>query len=164
MAKQAKPIPDGFHAVTPHLVVREAAKAIEFYKKAFGAEEIAKIPGPDGKSVMHAELKFGDSIVMLGNESPQMQRWVSPQQLKGTTIALHLYVKDVDQAMQRAVGAGATVSMPAMDAFWGDRYGRVTDPFGHEWSLATHKQDLTHDEITKGAHAFFANIGEGHKK
>ena len=164
MAKQAKPIPDGYHAVTPHLVVREAAKAIEFYKKAFGAEEMARMPGPDGKLVMHAQLKIGDSIVMLGDEFPQMQRWVSPQQLKGTTIALHLYVKDVDQAFKRAVDAGATVSMPVMDTFWGDRYGRVTDPWGHEWSLATHKRDLTLDEIAKGAQAFFANIGQGPKK
>ena len=164
MPKQAKPIPDGFHAVTPHLVVREAAKAIEFYKKAFGAEEIARMPGPDGKFVMHAELRIGDSIVMLGDEFPQMQRWVSPQQLKGTSIALHLYVKDVDQAFKRAVAAGATVSMPVMDAFWGDRYGRVTDPFGHEWSLATHKQDLTPEQIAKGAEAFFANVGQEHKK
>ena len=108
MAKQAKPIPEGFHALTPHLVVREAAKAIEFYKKAFGAEEIARMPGPDGKFVMHAELKIGDSIVMLGDEFPQMQRWVSPQQLRGTTIALHLYVKDVDQAFKRAVDAVTT--------------------------------------------------------
>ena len=164
MAKQARAVPDGFHAVTPHLVVREAAKAIEFYKKAFGAEEIARMAGPDEKFVMHAELKIGDSIVMLGDEFPQMRRWVSPQSLKGTSIALHLYVKDVDQAFKRAVAAGATVSMPVMDAFWGDRYGRVTDPFGHEWSLATHKQDLTRDEITKGAQAFFANISKGNKK
>ena len=164
MATQAKPIPDGFHALTPHLVVREAAKAIEFYKKAFGAEEIARMAAPDGKFVMHAELKIGDSIVMLGDEFPQMQRWVAPQSLKGTTIALHMYVKDVDAAFKRAVDAGATVSMPVMDAFWGDRYGRVTDPWGHEWSLATHKQDLTPEQIAKGAEAFFANIGKGHNK
>ncbi len=164
MGKPAKPIPDGYHGVTPHLVIREAAKAIEFYKKAFGAEERARMPGPDGKCIMHAEIKIGDSIVMLGEEFPQMQRWVSPQQLKGTTIALHLYVKDVDAAFERAVDAGATASMPVMDTFWGDRYGRVTDPWGHEWSLATHKQDLTMDEISQGAQAFFANIGKGQKK
>lgn len=164
MTKLAKPVPEGYHSVTPHLVVREAGKAIEFYKQAFGAEEMARMPGPDGRSIMHAELRIGDSRVMLGEEFPQMQRWVSPQQLKGTTIALHMYVKDVDAAFSRAVNAGATVSMPVMDTFWGDRYGRVTDPWGHEWSLATHKQDLTLEEITKGAQAFFAGIGGGPKK
>ena len=164
MADQVKPIPDGFHAVTPHLVLREGAKAIEFYKKAFGAEERGRLLAPDGKSIMHAQLKIGDSILMLCEEIPQMQRYVSPQQLKGTTIALHMYVNDVDAAFKRAIDAGATVSMPVMDTFWGDRYGRVTDPWGHEWSLATHKQDLTPDEIAKGAKAFFANIAAGHKK
>jgi len=164
MANKAKPIPDGFHSVAPHLVVRGAAKAIEFYKKAFGAEEVARMATPDGKFVMHAELKIGDSIVMLGDEFPQMQRWVSPSSLKGTSIALHLYVQNVDQAFKRAVDAGATVSMPVMDAFWGDRYGRITDPFGHEWSLATHKQDLTPEQIAQGAEAFFAAIGKANKK
>ncbi len=164
MASQVKPIPDGYHAITPHLVLREGVKAIEFYKKAFGAEERGRIPGPDGKSILHAELKIGDSILMLCDEIPQMQRYVSPQQLKGTTIALHMYVKDVDAAFKRAVDAGATVSMPVMDTFWGDRYGRVTDPWGHEWSLATHKQDLTLDEIAKGAETFFASISGGQKK
>lgn len=151
-----KPIPEGFHTMTPHLIVRDAAKAIEFYKKAFGAEEIMRMPGPDGKTVMHAELKIGDSMMMLCEEFPQMERWVAPQSLKGTTVAICLYVENADKAFQRAVDAGATVSMPMMDAFWGDRYGKVTDPFGHEWEMATHKQDLTPEQIGKGAEAFFA--------
>jgi len=161
MPAKAKPIPDGFHAVTPHMVMRDAAKAIEFYKKAFGAEEIMRHPGPDGKLIIHAQLKIGDSILMLCDEFPKMERYLSPASLKGTTIALHLYVKDVDASFQRAVAAGATVSMPVMDAFWGDRYGRVTDPFGHEWSMATHKEDLTPQQVAKGAEAFFANLGKG---
>lgn len=163
MAANVKAIPDGYHTITPHLVIRNAAKAIEFYKKAFGAEEIARMPGPDGKSVMHAELSIGNSKFMIGDESPHMQRWVSPDSLKGTTLALHLYVEDVDKVVDRAVKAGATVSMPVMDAFWGDRYGRVTDPFGHEWGVATHKKDLTPDEITKGAHEFFKSMGSCEK-
>ena len=161
MPAKAKPIPDGFHAITPHMVVRDCPKAIEFYKKAFGAEEVMRHLGPDGKLIMHAQLKIGDSIFMMCDEFPQMQRYISPTSLKGTTIALHLYVKDVDSAFQRAVNAGATVSMPVMDTFWGDRYGRVTDPFGHEWSFATHKEDLTPEQVAKGAEAFFANIGKG---
>jgi PhnB protein len=144
MATPAKPIPEGYSTVTPHLVVRGASKAIEFYKKAFGAEEMDRMPGPDGRTVMHATLKF-----------PQMERWVSPQKLNGTTIGLHIYTENVDKALARAVAAGAKVSMPVMDTFWGDRYGRVTDPFGHEWSMATRKQDLTPAEIQNGAQEFF---------
>lgn len=155
----ANPIPEGFRTVTPHLVVKGAAEAIEFYQKAFGAEEILRMPAPDGTSVLHAELKIGDSMLMLCDEFPGMERWVSPQSLNGTTMAICLYVEDVDKSFQRAVDAGATVSMPVMDAFWGDRYGKVADPFGHEWELATHKKDLTPEEIAKGAEEFFKNMG-----
>lgn len=161
MANKVQPIPERFGTLTPYLVARDASKAIEFYKKAFGAEEIFRMPGPDGNGVMHAEIKIGNSVLMLVDEMPQMKSWVSPQSLKGTTVTLHLYVEDVDAMFKRAVDAGATVSMPVMDAFWGDRYGKVTDPFGHEWSIATHKQDLTPEEIQKGAQEFFAGMADG---
>lgn len=153
-----KPIPEGFRTITPHMVVRDAAKAIEFYKKAFGAEAHICLPGPDGKSVMHAELKIGDSLLMICDEFPGMERWVSPQSLNGTTMAIALYVEDVDKSFKRAVDAGAKVSMPVMDTFWGDRYGKISDPFGHEWEIATHKKDLTPEEIEKGAEEFFKNM------
>ena len=161
MSNQAKPIPEGFHTVTPYLVCRDAAGAIDFYKKAFGAEEIFRMPGPAGQGVMHAEIQIGDSYVMVSDEMPRMEHWGSPQKLNGTTVCIHLYVEDVDAACEKAVAAGATVSMPVMDAFWGDRYGRLTDPFGHHWSIATHKQDLTPEEIAKGAEEFFKNMGGG---
>ena len=154
----ANPIPEGFHTVTPHMIVRDAQQAIDFYKKAFGAEEVCLMPGPDGKDVMHAELQIGDSRIMMCGEWPGMERFLSPETLKGTTICMHMYVNDVDAAFKKAVDAGATPSMPVMDTFWGDRYGKVTDPFGHEWSIATHKQDLTPEQIAKGAGEFFAQM------
>lgn len=153
-----KPIPDGFRTVTPHMVVRDAEAAIEFYKKAFGAEEIMRMPGPDGKGVMHAEIKIGDSIIMMCGEMPQMERWVSPAKLNGTTMAICLYVPDCDAAFDRAVSAGAKVSMPLTDMFWGDRYGKLTDPFGHEWEIATHKKDLTPEEMGKAAEEAFKHM------
>ena len=159
MATPGKPIPEGFHSITPHMVIRDASKAIEFYKKAFGAEEIMRMPGPGGQGVMHAELKIGNSIVMMCDEMPGMGNSKSPESLNGTCVGLHIYVEDVDKAFQRAIDAGATVAMPVMDTFWGDRYGKLTDPFGHGWSIATHKQDLTPDEIDKGAEEFFKNMG-----
>lgn len=155
MAAAAKPIPDGFHTITPHLIVRDAGRAIEFYKTAFGAEEVMRMPGPDGKSVMHAELRIGNSILMMCEEMAEQCK--SPATLKGTPVTLHLYVQDADKAFERAVKAGARVTMPVMDAFWGDRYGKLADPFGHEWSIATHKHDLTPEQIQKGAEAFFSS-------
>ncbi len=157
MAKAVKTVPEGFRTITPSLVVRGGAQAIEFYKKAFGAEELVRMPGPDGKGIMHAELKIGDSIFFLGDESPQMAS-KSPQTLGGSTGALHLYVADVDAAFKRAVSAGARVSMPVADMFWGDRYGKVTDPFGHEWGLGTHKEDVSPADMEKRAKAFFAQM------
>ena len=141
----ASKIPSGMHSVTPHLVCAGAANAIEFYKKAFGAEEQARLPGPDGK-IMHAAVKIGDSTVMLVDEMPE---WGSlgPKSLKGSPVTLHLYVKDVDAFVQRAVAAGAKVTMPVADMFWGDRYGKLEDPFGHHWSVATHTRDLTAAEM-----------------
>jgi uncharacterized glyoxalase superfamily protein PhnB len=149
-------IPDGFHTVTPHLIVQDAAKAIEFYKKAFGAEENDRFMGPDGKSVMHAQVKIGNSILMLGNEFPPS--CLSPKSRGGTSVSLYLYVENADSVFDRAVSAGCTVKMPMADQFWGDRSGQVEDPFGHQWSIASHKQDLTHEQIAEKAKDFFAKM------
>lgn len=160
MTGKVKAIPDGFNTLSPHIQVRGASKAIEFYKKAFGAEEVARMPGPDGKSIMHAELKFGNSMLMMCEEQPGGEGCgcVSPQTTGRTTAVLHLYVENADAFFDRAVKAGAKATMPLMDMFWGDRYGQVTDPFGHVWSIATHKQDLTPAQMQKGAQEFFASM------
>jgi uncharacterized glyoxalase superfamily protein PhnB len=142
-----KPIPDGYHSITPFLTVRDAARAIEFYKQAFGAEERGVMKGPDGK-VMHAELKIGDSIIMLSDEFPEFGA-LSPQSIGGTGMGLHIYVDGVDAAFDRAVKAGAKVEMPVADQFWGDRYGKLQDPFGHRWSIGTHIKDLSMDEMKR---------------
>lgn len=162
MAKHVKAVPEGCHTVTPHLAVRGADRAIEFYKKAFGAEELMRMPTPDGKTLMHAELRIGDSRIFLSDEFPDMG-CRSPQSLGGATSALHLYVEDVDAAFNRAVAAGAQVRMAVADMFWGDRYGKVVDPFGHEWGMATHKEDLTPEEIRKRADAFFAQMAKSQR-
>ena len=146
-----KPIPDGFHTITPHIVVKGAAKAIDFYKAAFGAEELGRHAMPDG-SIMHALLKIGDSMLMLNDEFPMMGA-KGPLSIGGTSVTLNLYVQDADKAFQRAVKAGATVKMPLADMFWGDRYGIVADPFGHAWSIATHKVDLTDAQIMEASKA-----------
>jgi len=143
-----KPIPDGYHSITPFLTVRNAARAIEFYKEAFGAVERGVMKGPDGK-VMHAELKIGDSFIMLSDEFPDFGA-LSPESIGGSGMGLHIYVDGVDAAFARAVKAGARVEMPVMDQFWGDRYGKLTDPFGHKWSIATHTKDLSMDEMKHG--------------
>jgi PhnB protein len=152
-----KPIPDEFHTVTPHLVVRDAVQAITFYERAFGAREVRRHMYPDGKKVMHAQLRFGNSPLLLTEENLE---WGvhSPLSLKGTPITLHLYVEDVDARFEQAVKAGATVKMPLMDAFWGDRYGQVTDPYGHVWSLAMHVEDLTEAQIQERGKAFFSGM------
>lgn len=140
-----KPIPEGMHTLTPHIVCEGASDAIAFYKKAFNAQEMARLQGPNGK-VMHAAIRIGDSVLMLMDDFPE---WGSlgPKALKGSPVTLHLYMNDVDAAMKQAVEAGAQVTMPAADMFWGDRYGQVVDPFGHRWSIATHKTDLSPEEI-----------------
>lgn len=155
MNDQVKPIPSGFHTLTPHLVVKDASQAIEFYKKAFNAEEISRAPAPDGKSLMHADLKIGDSRFFLVDEFPEMD-FRGPQSIGGTPVTIHMYVEDVDAAFSKAVAAGAQVRMPLADMFWGDRYGLLVDPFGHAWSLATHKEDLTPEDIGKRAQAAFS--------
>jgi uncharacterized glyoxalase superfamily protein PhnB len=140
-----KPIPEGYHTLTPFLTVRNAVKAIEFYKQAFGAQERGVAKDPTGK-VMHAEVKIGDSIIMLSDEFPEFGS-LSPESGGSPSMGLHIYIENVDQAFDRAVNAGAKVEMPVMDQFWGDRYGRLKDPFGHKWSIATHTKDMSADEM-----------------
>lgn len=142
---QANPIPNGMHTITPHLVCRGAADAIAFYGKAFGAVELARLPGPEGK-LMHAMVRIGDSNLMLVDEFPGCGS-LGPQPGQGSPVTIHLYVTDVDATVERAVAAGAKVTMPVDDMFWGDRYGRIEDPFGHQWSIATHIRDLSPQEI-----------------
>jgi uncharacterized glyoxalase superfamily protein PhnB len=151
MAKPGKPVPDGFHTVTAHLTVKGAGEAIEFYKKAFGAEEVARMPGPGG-TIMHAEIRIGDSPIMLNDEFPEHGAR-GPKTIGGTPVSIHLYVKDVDALFDRAVKAGAKVTMPIADMFWGDRFGKLEDPFGHQWSLATHLEDVTSEECMERAKA-----------
>ena len=152
-----RPIPEGFRTITPHIIVRDASRAIDFYKQAFGATEINRMQGPNG-GIMHAELRIGDSILMLADEFPGMGA-LSPLSIGGTPVSIHLYVEDVDSVTQQAIAAGATVKMPVSDMFWGDRYGIVADPFGHQWSIATHAQDLTEAEMQQGAIKAMAQMG-----
>jgi PhnB protein len=144
---QVKPIPDGMRTVTPHLVCAGAAEAIEFYKKAFRAEEVARMPAPNGK-LMHAQIRIGDSAVLLVDEFPE---WGSfgPKSLKGSPVTIHLYVEHADATFERAIAAGAKAKMPMSDMFWGDRYGILEDPFGHFWSVATHMRDVSPEEMMK---------------
>jgi PhnB protein len=158
-AHMAKPIPDGYRTATPYLTIKGAAQAIEFYKRAFGAQEGGRMTGPDGKSVMHAEIRIGDSMLMLSDEFPQMGSR-SPETLGGTTGSIFLYVPDVDTAFKRAVDAGAKAIMPPTDMFWGDRFGKLVDPFGHEWAMATHKEDLTPEEIRRRGAAAMAAMSQ----
>jgi uncharacterized glyoxalase superfamily protein PhnB len=141
------PIPEGTHTVTPHLVIKGAAAAIDFYAKAFGAREHYRMPGADGR-IGHAEIQIGDSLIYVADEFPQMgQR--SPKAYGGSPVTIHLYVADCDASYAQAVAAGAKVRSPLMDMFWGDRYGQVEDPFGHRWSIATHKEDVSPEEMAK---------------
>lgn len=156
----AKAVPDGFNTLSAHIIVQDATKAIEFYKKAFGAQEITRHLAPDGKNVMHAQLKIGNSMLMLANEFPPM--CVSPKARGGTSVTLHLYVENADAIFDRAVKAGCTVKMPLADQFWGDRYGQVEDPFGHLWSVGTHIQDLTPAQLAEKAKEAFANMPQAH--
>jgi PhnB protein len=146
MAK-VKPVPHGMHSVTPHLVCAGAADAIEFYKKAFGAVEEARLPGPGGK-LMHAMIRIGDSAVMLVDENPEWGA-LGPKSLKGSPVTIHLYVENTDATVERAVKAGAKVTMPVADMFWGDRYGQLEDPFGHHWSVGTHIRDVSTEEMQR---------------
>src|ERR1700704_1150468 len=154
MAKPVKPVPDGFTAVTPYLTIKGAAAAIDFYKKAFGAEETYRLNTPDGK-VAHAESRIGGAAIMLHDEMPEWKA-LSPQTIGDTACSLMLYVRDADAVTQRAVDAGATLTMPVADQFYGDRCGGIKDPFGHKWSIATHIEDVSNEEIGKRAAKMFA--------
>ena len=158
VARKVMPVPAGYHTVTPYLVVKSAAAAIAFYTKAFGAKEKLRMSAPDG-SIMHAEMLIGDSHIMLGDENPQMGG-TSPQTLGGSPVHVFLYVKSVDALFKQATAAGATVTMPPMDMFWGDRYGKMTDPFGHHWSAATHIEDVSAKEMDRRGREAFAQQSE----
>ena len=145
MQEQVRAIPEGFHTVTPHLVCAGAAEALAFYKKALGAVEIGRMPGPGGK-IMHAEMRIGDSRIMLADDFPDYGS-NGPLALKGTPVYIHLYVNDADAAWQQALAAGARPIMPLADTFWGDRYGQLEDPFGHRWSIATRQRNMTPAQI-----------------
>jgi len=148
-----KPIPDGYHSVTPTLTISGASDAIEFYKKAFDAKEIYRFPGLDGKSIMHAEIRIGDSAIMLCDEMPEMG-CLSPKSTGGPSGSIYLYVNDADFVFSKAISAGANPMMPMMDEFWGDRVGILSDPFGHRWAVATRKKDMTPEEIQKAGSEF----------
>lgn len=148
--------PKGYHTVTPAIVVRNAPDAIEFYKRAFGAEEVSRMEGPGG-SILHAEIRFGDSVVMLGEEHEQWGT-KSPLSTNGNHSSLHLYVDNADAAFDRAIKAGASVSYPLEDAFWGDRYGKVRDPFGHEWGIAHRVKEMTPEEMQKAGEEWMAQF------
>lgn len=157
-AKKVNPIPPGYHSVTAYLTVKDGARALGFYKQAFGARELMRMPGPGG-ALMHAEMKIGDSIVMLSDEFPQGGTR-SPQTLGGASGSMMVYVPNVDAAMKRAVDAGCEVAMPATDMFWGDRFGKLIDPFGHHWGLATHKEDVPPKEMSRRAAAAMSQMGK----
>lgn len=156
--KGVQRVPKGYHTISPHLVVKGANDAIEFYKKAFGAVEHSRMPTPDGSAIMHAELQIGDSRFFLNDE---MMGSKSPQSLGGSSITVHLYVQDVDALWNQAVASGCQVTMPLMDMFWGDRYGMLADPFGHNWSLASHIEDVPPEEMGERAAAAMAAMGGG---
>jgi len=151
MTMTVKPIPEGYHSVTPYLIFSGASDAIAFYKKALGAEEVTRMDGPGGR-IHHAEIRIGDSHIMLADEQPEIGA-VSPKTIGGSPVSIHLYVEDVDAAVERAVAAGAKLVRPVADQFYGDRTGGVEDPFGYRWFIATHKEDLTMDEIRRRAAA-----------
>jgi PhnB protein len=152
MASAVKPIPDGYHTITPNLVCRNAERAIEFYKTVFGANELMRMPGPGGK-IMHAELKIGNSILFVNDELTQPGSETAPRS-GAPSVSLFLYVEDVDAVFNRALSAGAKVDMPLQDMFWGDRFGKISDPSGHVWGLATHKEDVAPAELERRSASF----------
>jgi uncharacterized glyoxalase superfamily protein PhnB len=162
MGTKVKSIPDGYATLTPVLTLADAAQGIEFYKRAFGAEELFRMPGPDGK-IMHAELTIGTSRIMLGEEAPQRDCH-SPRALGGTPVQFYIYVDDVDAAFKKAIAVGAKETMPVANMFWGDRVGSLVDPFGHKWSLATHTADLTPEQLEKGQREWLATMRSGQAK
>ena len=163
-SRKPSPIPKGYHTVSAHLVLDDCARALDFYTRAFGAREGMRMPAPDGK-IVHAEIRVGDSVIMMNDEMPPMPGqpgvYKSPRTAGFATGALFLYVKGVDAAFDRAVKAGCTVRMPPMDMFWGDRFCQVIDPFGHTWSLATHIEDVPRSQMPKRQQEFFAQMRQG---
>ena len=157
MTTQAKPIPEGYHAVTPSLMFKDSEKAIEFYKKAFGAKVRDFMPSPTGRGTMHATIQIGNSTLMMGDEMPNCK---SAETLGSSPMSLYVYVPNADVTFKQAVAAGGMVVMPVADMFWGDRAGSIKDPFGYSWMIATHTQDLTQSEIQKGAADFFASMAK----
>ena len=155
MTTKPNPIPDMYRTVTPTLTVKDASAAIDFYKRAFGAQEIRRMSSPDGSKIMHAEIKIGDSMIMLNDEFPEMG-CLSPVSLKGVASSLYLYMPDTDASYKKAVDAGAHPIMPPSDMFWGDRYCKIRDPFGQEWSIATRVEELNEKEVMERQKAFFA--------
>jgi PhnB protein len=158
MNSKVSPIPDGLHSLTAYLTVKGAADAIDFYKRAFGAKEQFRMPAPDGKTIGHASIVIGDSVVMLADEHPGFNK--SPQTLGGAGVSMVFYVEDVDAAFKRAVDAGATVKMPVENKFYGDRMGSVTDPFGHMWTIGTHIEDVSPQEMRKRMQEFCSKMGD----
>lgn len=157
MSASVSPIPQGYHSITPAITCRNAARAIEFYKSAFGATEMVRMPGPDG-TVVHAELKIGDSVLFVSDEFPGMS--AAPSGSAPPSAYLFVYTEDVDSMFNRAVAAGGRVEMPVQDMFWGDRYGKLTDPFGHQWGLATHVEDVAPDEMARRSAEFTAKMAK----
>ncbi len=155
----AKPIPEGYHSVTPYLIIKGATEAIDFYKKAFGASELFRMPAPGGK-IGHAEIKIGDSPIMLADESPEMG-YKSPQSLGGSPISIMIYVTDVDTVFKQAIAAGGKEQRPVKDQFYGDRSGTLEDPFGHVWHVATHKEDVSPEEMERRMKTYTAASGGG---
>ena len=162
VAQNVNPIPEGYGTVTPYLRCRNAGEAIEFYKKAFGAEELVRMTRPDGTGVMHAAIRIGDSAIMISDEYPEWGA-PSPLTLKGTCVTMQVYVADADAVHAKAVAAGAKATMPMTDMFWGDRCGKVVDPYGHDWSISTRKEMVSDEEMKKRAAAFFASMAGGKK-
>jgi PhnB protein len=157
MAK-VKPIPEGTHSITPGLVVKDATKAIEFYKNALGAKLLSRMDGPGG-GVMHAELQIGDSKFYLGDENPEWGA-IAPPTLGGSPVSLNIYTEDCDATVKKAVEYGATIEAPLMDMFWGDRYGKIQDPFGHKWGIATHKEDVSEAEMDRRGKEWMAQFAK----
>lgn len=159
MAGKVNAIPTGYHSLTPYLVLNDANRAIDFYKQAFGAKEQVRMAGPAGK-IGHAELKIGDSMIMLSDEMPGSGNR-SPQSLGGSPVSIFMYIENVDSVFDQAVKAGAKADMPPQDMFWGDRFGKLTDPFGHSWAVATHIEDVAPEEMKKRAQAAMAQMAQG---
>ena len=161
MNQNVKSIPTGYHTITPNITVRDAAKAIDFYKNAFGAQEVMRMAGPGGK-VMHAEMTIGDSKFMLGDEMPEMGN-KGPKSYGGSPVSFYVYVENVDNAWKKAIGAGGKQVMPIEDMFWGDRTGRLEDPFGHTWVLAQHVKEVTPEEMKKAGEEFMSKMHAAHQ-